>query len=376
MSEQRISVSLSTLFTILLAVLVLLLVWELRSLVIVLMVAVVLAVAIAPVVDWAEARRIPRWLAVLGAYLGLLVGTTGIGLLIGPSLVEQTQRLISQVPTYTESLYNWVRDLAARLDAAQPDLLAQVIKPDAIVNWAIRSSQQVFLRSVGLTRGFVGGVFSGVLVVLISGYMVAGSRNLIQGLVQLFPFPWNQRLLAQVEPVSQRMGGFVQGRILVSLILGVVVTVGLSLLGLSEVSLALGVIAGFTNLIPFVGPLLGAIPALVVAISNGGWIWLWVLLLFVAVQNVESYLLDPLLVSSSTNIHPLYQLLAVFGGTQLLGVIGAVIVPPWVAGLGVLLENLYLKPKRLAEARMQPDVDGDLADLDAPPEELPLLGPP
>jgi predicted PurR-regulated permease PerM len=69
----------------------------------------------------------------------------------------------------------------------------------------------------------------------------------------------------------------------------------------------------------------------------------------VIIQNVETYVLDPLLVGNSVNVHPLYQLLAVLGGTQVLGIIGALIVPPWVAGAAVLLENLYLKPKLLAE---------------------------
>jgi predicted PurR-regulated permease PerM len=109
------------------------------------------------------------------------------------------------------------------------------------------------------------------------------------------------------------------------------------------------VIAGFTNLIPFLGPILGAVPALIVAIGQGGLTFFWVLLLFVIIQNVETYVLDPLLVGSSVNVHPLYQLLAVLGGTQVLGIIGALIVPPWVAGAAVVLENLYLNPKQLAE---------------------------
>ena len=125
---------------------------------------------------------------------------------------------------------------------------------------------------------------------------------------------------------------------------------GLRILGLSEFALALGVIAAFTNLIPFIGPVLGAIPALIVAVSQGGFTFLWVLLLFVIIQNLETYVLDPLLVGSSVRVHPLYQLLGVLGGTQLLGIIGAIIVPPWVAGIAVLLENLYLRPKLEAEA--------------------------
>jgi predicted PurR-regulated permease PerM len=118
---------------------------------------------------------------------------------------------------------------------------------------------------------------------------------------------------------------------------------------IAEFAVGLGAIAGLTNLIPFFGPILGAVPALIVAIAQGGLTFFWVLLLFLIIQNVETYVLDPLLVGSSVKVHSLYQLLAVLGGTQVLGIIGALIVPPWVAGAAVLLENPYLKPKLLAE---------------------------
>jgi predicted PurR-regulated permease PerM len=149
------------------------------------------------------------------------------------------------------------------------------------------------------------------------------------------------------------MGGYIQGRVLVSAILGIVITLGLEFLGLSEFAIGLGVIAGLTDLIPFLGPILGAIPALIVALGQGGLTFWWVLLLFALVQNLETYVLDPLLVGSSVNIQPLYQLLAVLGGTQVLGLIGAIIVPPWVAAAAVVLENLYLKPKQLAQQQEQ-----------------------
>ncbi|MFP3386338.1 AI-2E family transporter, partial [Tritonibacter sp. SIMBA_163] len=88
-----------------------------------------------------------------------------------------------------------------------------------------------------------------------------------------------------------------------------------------------------------------SIPALIVATAQGGWTVLWVLLLFVVIQNLETYVLDPLLVGNTVRLHPLYQLLAVIGGAQVLGILGALIVPPWVAGAATLIENLYLKPK-------------------------------
>ncbi|MEM7554508.1 MAG: AI-2E family transporter, partial [Cyanobacteria bacterium P01_A01_bin.84] len=348
MSQQRKALTITDLFLIIATFFLVILLWQLRSLLLTLMIAVVLASAISPIVDKAQKLRIPRWLGVILVYLGLIASLIGVGLIIGPSVSVQIQRLVSRLPGYLDSLGNLIEDWALRLGITQLEVIEQFFDIQAITNWLFRSSQKAVLRSFGVTFGILGAVVNLFLAVIMSGYMVAGSENIIKGLISLFPYPWNERLNAQVIPISKRVGGYIQGRILVSTILGIVITLSLGFLGLSEFALALGVIAAFTNLIPFVGPVLGAIPALIVAIPQGGLTFLWVLLLFVIIQNLESYVLDPLLVGSSVRVHPLYQLLAVIGGTQVLGIVGAIIVPPWVAGLAVVLENLYLKPKLLA----------------------------
>ncbi len=354
--KQRLTVSLVNLVLVVTTGLLLVLLWQLRSLLVTLMIAVVIAAALAPIIDRAQKLQIPRLLAVIVVYLGLLGILTGVGLLIGPTVAEQIERLVQRLPTYLEVLRSLVENLVIRLGISDPELvspISQLFDIQALTGWVIRTSQQLLVRSYDVTKGILGGLLSLILAVLLSGYMLSGSENLIKGLVSLFPKPWDERLEAQVEPVAQRMGGYIQGRVLVSGILGIAITIGLTFLGLSEFAVGLGAIAGLTNLIPFFGPILGAIPALIVAIAQGGLTFFWVLLLFLIIQNVETYVLDPLLVGSSVKVHPLYQLLAVLGGTQVLGIIGALIVPPWVAGAAVLLENLYLKPKLLAEQQQE-----------------------
>ena len=329
---------------------VVVLLWQLRNLLVTLMIAVVLAAAIAPLVDIAEKWRFKRWLAVISVYLSLIASLVGAGLIIGPTLATQIENLARSIPLYLDDLWELIERLALKQGITQPEAL-QFFNLQGLSGWVLGSGQQLVIRSYDLTTGVLGAVLNLILALLLSGYMVAGRENLIQGLVNLFPHPWNERLADQVQPITRRMGGYIQGRVLVSAILGVGITLGLGILGLSEFALALGAIAGFTNLIPFVGPILGAVPALIVAVSQGGWTFLWVLLLFVIIQNLETYVLDPLLVGSSVRVHPLYQLLAVLGGTQVLGITGAVIIPPWIAGASVLLENLYIRPKLLAEGK-------------------------
>ena len=348
MREQRIAFSLSTFLLTLLSVLLIVLFWQLRGLVLLLMISIVLAASIAPLVDAAEHLRIPRWLGVILVYLTLLFGLTGLGLLIGPTVFQQIERLLQKLPSYADVLLELTEDALNNWTNTPPELL-ELVDFQQITSWLIRSSQQLVLRSYSITRGIIGGVFSLILSLFISGYMVADSQTLINSLVRLLPEPWDTKIASQIPTISYRMGSYIRGRLVVSFILSIVTTLGLGILGLREFSLGLGAIAGVTNLIPFIGPVLGAIPALVVAIASGGWTFLWVLLFFVIIQNLETYILDPFLVGSSVGVHPLYQLLAVLGGTQVLGIIGALIVPPWVAGGATLLENLYIQPKLEAE---------------------------
>lgn len=346
------SISFRNIALVAITVLLILLLWQLRSLLVILMISIVLAATLAPIVDCGEKMRIPRWLGVILAYLSIILIITGGGLVIGPTVIAQIERLLQKLPGYLDIITNLTQSLIIRFGITEPqalNLIDQWLDLQALASWAVRSSQKVILSSLGLTRGIVGAIFNILLSIILSGYLLAGSKKLIKDFVSIFPSPWDAKLEAQFPPMSDRMGKYIQGRILVSLILGVAITIGLKFIGISEFALGLGVIAGFTNLIPFFGPVIGSIPALIVAIAQGGLTFWWVLLLFVIIQNVETYVLDPLLVGSSVEIEPLYQLLAVLGGVQVLGIIGALIVPPWVAGAGVVLENLYLKPKLTKE---------------------------
>ncbi|HEY9889025.1 MAG TPA: AI-2E family transporter [Candidatus Obscuribacterales bacterium] len=370
-NEQRLTVSVSSVVVLLLAVPGLLLLWQLRSLFILVMIAIVLAASIAPVVDWAERYRIPRWLGVVLTYLTVIAAIIGMGLWVGPAVVEQIQRLIRQIPVSLKQVLDYAETWVASFNDGQPEFASQLVNQfvdvQGLSRWAIRSSQQLLVRSYGVTTGILGGFFSLILALFLSGYMLADSRTLVKNFVRLLPQPWDSRLAAQVGPMSNRMGSYIRGRLLVSTILAIATTISLSALGLSDFALGLGAISGFTNLIPFLGPILGAIPALVVAISQGGWTFLWVLILYVVIQNLETYVLDPLLVGTSVGVHPLYQLLAVLGGTQVLGIIGALIVPPWIAAGAVLLENLYLRPKLMGERRQRSRLPQPAPGVPAPP---------
>ncbi|MEL6601635.1 MAG: AI-2E family transporter [Cyanobacteria bacterium J06614_10] len=351
-SEQRLSISISGVFIVFAAIAAAIVGWQLRGLLLLVMISVVLACSIAPIVAWAEQYRVPRWLGALLTYLAIFSTLTGVVLLIGPTVLDQIQLLIRQLPLLLRKALTQAEAWALSFNDSRPDFTTQVfdqLDVQGIAAWAVRSTRQVALRSFNLTTDILGTLLSLVLAIFISGYMLADSRTLTTNFVRLLPQPWDQRVSQQLPTIGDRIGGYIRGRLIVSATLALVTGVGLSFLGLKDFAIGLGAIAGVTNLIPFLGPILGAIPALVVAIPQGGWLVLWVILFYIVIQNIETYILDPLLVGSSVGVHPLYQLLAVLGGTQVLGIVGALIVPPWIAGGAVLLENLYLQPKLDAE---------------------------
>ncbi|MEM6449662.1 MAG: AI-2E family transporter [Cyanobacteria bacterium P01_D01_bin.105] len=352
--EQKISLSLSGVLIVFAAIPAAIIGWQLRGLLLLVMISVVLACSISPVVSWAEQYRVPRWLGALLTYLAIIGTLVGIVLLIGPTVLDQIQLLIRQLPLLLKKAATQVEAWALALNDTRPDFTSQVfdqLDVQAIASWAVRSTRQVALRSFNVTTGLLGTLLSLILAIFISGYMLADSKTLTTNFVRLLPRPWDQRISQQLPAIGDRIGSYIRGRLIVSGTLAVATSVGLSFLGLKDFAIGLGAIAGVTNLVPFLGPILGAIPALIVAIPSGGWIVLWVIIFYVVIQNIETYILDPLLVGTSVGVHPLYQLLAVLGGTQVLGIIGALIVPPWVAGGAVLLEQLYIKPKLDAESQ-------------------------
>ncbi|MEB3213136.1 MAG: AI-2E family transporter, partial [Leptolyngbyaceae bacterium] len=126
--ERRISISLTTLLVIPALILAVLVVWQLRGLIVLLMLSLLLASAIAPIVDTAEKWKVPRWLTVIFVYLALIGGLTGIGLLIGPTVFEQLQRLIRQVPISLNNVLTATENWVMTQSNTRPELVNQLFE--------------------------------------------------------------------------------------------------------------------------------------------------------------------------------------------------------------------------------------------------------
>lgn len=133
-SERRISFSLSSLLLIVASVFLLVLLWQLRGLIVLLMISVVLAASIVPLVNWAEKKQVPRWLAVVIVYLTLIAGLMGFGLVIGPAVVDQITLLVRQSPVFAEQIIRIATDLAGRLGSETSTFIEQLIDPQSLTD--------------------------------------------------------------------------------------------------------------------------------------------------------------------------------------------------------------------------------------------------
>jgi len=147
--------------------------------------------------------------------------------------------------------------------------------------------------------------------------------------------------------VNKVVGRFVRGQLIVSVVVGGLVALGLSLLGV-RYALFLGVLAGLFDIIPYFGPVLGAIPALVLAFLRDPLTALWTLLMFVAVQQLEGSVLSPKIVGEQVGLHPLTVIFSVLAGGELLGVTGMLLAVPAAATVKVTAG--FIGEKLMAES--------------------------
>ena len=179
-----------------------------------------------------------------------------------------------------------------------------------------------------------------LLVPLFSFFFLRDSRRILRGLIAFTPNRYFEMVLDIYDHVSWQLAHFIRGRILEALIIGLVVWMGLSLTDIHYAPI-LGAIAGVTNLVPYIGPIVGMVPGLVIALADlgmGGQFW-WILCVYLLIAQVilDNFILIPILISRVSNLHPLLVILAIVMGGKLYGVIGMIIGVPIASIINIII---------------------------------------
>jgi len=178
-----------------------------------------------------------------------------------------------------------------------------------------------------------------VAVIIMSFYLASMKNGVESFLVAVVPEQYEPYVIDLWKRAEAKMGMWLQGQLLLALIVGLMVYVGLAMLGV-RFALALAVLAMMLELVPMAGPVLAAIPALAIALLQSPQLALWTLLLYLAVQQLENHVLFPLIMSKATGMNPIVVILAILIGFQLAGVAGAILGVPIATVIVEVLDDV------------------------------------
>jgi predicted PurR-regulated permease PerM len=308
--------------------------------ILILLMAAVVAFAIGPLVDRVEVRLGGRrGLAAALVYLGLLVALIGgLALLFRPFVAQLTE-LLANLPTYAEMLQAQTPVIEERLRAAGLPIEAGELQSRAASLLATQGTM-VLGGVLGVVTSLTNFVVDLALILVISFYLVLDSRRIRDAILTLTPARFRPHVLFVESTLTKIGGGYLRGQLLLAGIIGVLDALGVMLLGVPY-PLIIGVIAAVTELIPMVGPVLGAIPAIALALLEPFPTVIWVVLYFTMVQQLENNLLVPRISGEAVGLHPLGAMLALMAGFEIAGILGGLFAVPLAGVLYVLVAELH-----------------------------------
>lgn len=334
MPEQKpvtFNISSLTIIKIIITLLILYFIYLIRDVLSIILVAFILAVLIDPLADWFEKRKIPRVLAVLMVYVVLFSLISLIVVLLIPPITTQFEQLTNKIPIYWEKIKSLggAGDLLTRYDSSTLQKSFQSIEANL--------ARGIF---AGLGDIF-GGIVSFFLVLVLTFYMVVEEKELKKLAHILIPAEYQPYLFQLAIRIKEKMSAWFKGQLVLCLIIGVSVFSGLSVLGV-EYALVLGLIAGFLEIIPYVGPWISAALATFIAFGQSPLLAMIVIIFFVLLQQAENNLLVPKVMQKAIGLNPIISILAIILGAKLASFIGVLFAIPIASALSILIQD-FLK---------------------------------
>jgi predicted PurR-regulated permease PerM len=349
MDQKRVlfSVSSGTIIKILLLIGLAYLLFQLRDVLLILLTAVVFATAIEPLTVWLKRRGIPRLVGVSIIYLISAILIAGLFYLLLPAFLTDLSSFISVLPQYITTLnvhipQNFGFESAVK-GLSEPTSLGQTIQN--IIGGFSGTSGGVLATLSAIFGGFT----SFLIILVLSFYLAVQDHGIEDFLRLVIPLKQEDYIIDLWRRTQHKIARWMQGQLLLALIVGVLVYIGLSLVGVKN-AFSLALISMVFEVIPVFGPIIGAVPGVMTAIIQGGFTFaLIVALIYVVIQQIESNVIYPLVVKKVVDVHPLTVIIALIVGAQLGGFLGILLSVPVATALSEFMSD-YAKNKGAARA--------------------------
>jgi predicted PurR-regulated permease PerM len=315
------------------------LVYRFRLVLFILFIAIVLGTAIRPAVQWLNRRGMPRPAGVMVMYLLILLILVGFILLVIPLMTREAAQIAANVPDYYQDLRSAMIGSSSRplrlLGSQLPVQLFYFLQQEQTDGETLDRVTQSFYIAGLMARS----VFVVLAVFLLGFYWTLDSERVIRALLLLFHRKRRENTRELIAEVESRLGNFIRGQSMLVSAVGILSLVAYMIIGLPY-ALVLALFAGIMEAVPIIGPTLGAIPAVLVALSLDSSKIVWVVLATVVIQGLENYFLVPRVMGKSVGVSPFVILLSLAAFTSLIGLPGALLAIPMAAILQIILDRL------------------------------------
>lgn len=321
----------------LLGVVLLYTVYLVREVLLLLYISGIFAVGFSPIVRWIERQRVlpigtrlPRWLAILVLYLFIISAIVGVCALVFPPLVSQAREFWQHLP-----------ELLAKGQAFLIDrgFLQRQLSMQELLQRAPGNDSDTVGRVIGAVWGFFGGLMGLLTILILTFYLLIEADAIRGSFLRLFPRGRRTQVAKASAEVTVKVSAWLNGQLLLAGIIGTTAAIGLWLIGVPYFYV-LALIAAVGEMIPIVGPILAAVPAIAVAASVSGQQALYVAIFFILQQQVENHVLVPKIMERQLGISPAVVIVALLIGGSLLGVMGAILAIPSAAIIQVIYQEL------------------------------------
>lgn len=296
-----------------------------------------------PIVDWLEKRKVSRT-------IGISIVFVLIGLLLVWGLAVAIPNIQEQVVSFVQNLPANIQKLELQLTSLLQDKRFEQFRPTALqainqVNDQIISFAQRFSSSaVNWASHLISTASQIIVAVLIMPfilfYLLRDGKGLNAYITQYLPTKWRAPIGTVLSDVNSQLSNYVRGQVTVAMIVTLMFSIMFSIIGLSY-PVTLGILAGFLNLIPYLGSFLAMIPAVILGLIAGPFMLVKVLIVFMIEQTIEGRFVTPLIIGSSLNIHPITILFVLLTSGQMFGVLGVLLGIPIYASIKVLVKAAF-----------------------------------
>ena len=323
------------------------LLYRLQTVLLLFFVAIVLGTAIRPAVEWLYRRGVSRTNGVILVYVLIAGLFTAFLALILPLLAEQTTQLSQNLPQFYVTVRSWLLNSDYRLlriiSARLPTQLGLFLNTS-------QTTEQVLdqvTRTILYVNLLIKGVLSTLAIFLLAYYWNQEGQGVIRTMLRLIPSQRKKEFLEFIDHVESKMGAYIRGQVILCSIIGLLAFLAYILIGLPS-ALALGIFAGAMEIIPVFGPAIGAVPAILVALSIDPIQAVWVVIATVLIQSSENMYLLPRVMNKSMGVNPIIVLLSMVAFGSVFGVAGVLLALPLAAILQFVINRIVTSPDNLS----------------------------